>query len=154
MSPEHEKKILIAFDRLCFSYGARSAQDLGVVHDVSFDIHKGEFLALLGPSGCGKTSLLRLIAGLEKPGSGSISSAKDPLEIGMVFQDLALFPHMSVARNIGYALRHISRVERRARTDEMLALVGLLDKRGAYPHELSGGQKQRLAIAPYFGAPT
>lgn len=134
---------------LCFSY--RASRQLNVVRDVSFEIHNGEFLCLLGPSGCGKTTLLRLIAGLEKPDSGSIQPnghmPKSGPKIGMVFQDLALFPHMSVARNIGFALRHLSRTERRKRTDEMLALVGLSDKRGAYPHELSGGQKQRLALA-------
>jgi len=132
---------------LCFSYRADSARRLNVVRDVSFEIHKGEFLCLLGPSGCGKTTLLRLLAGLETPDSGSIQSKGSMPKIGMVFQDLALFPHMSAARNIGYALRHLSRTERRARTDEMLALVNLIDKRGSYPHELSGGQKQRLALA-------
>lgn len=132
---------------LCFSYRADSARRLHVVRDVSFDIQKGEFLCLLGPSGCGKTTLLRLLCGLEKPNSGSIQSNGGMSKIGMVFQDLALFPHMSAARNIGYALRHLPRPERRARTDEMLTLVGLLNKRGSFPHELSGGQKQRLALA-------
>lgn len=123
---------------------------MSVVRDVSFEMYKGEFLCLLGPSGCGKTTLLRLIAGLEKAHSGLISMpdiSNCPPKIGMVFQDLALFPHMSAARNIGYALRHLSRPERHARVAEMLDLVGLSDKRGAYPHELSGGQKQRLALA-------
>ena len=130
---------------LCFSY--RASRQSNVLSDVSLEIKKGEFLCLLGPSGCGKTTLLRLIAGLEAPDSGSIECQDEMLKIGMVFQDLALFPHMSVARNIGYALRHLTRSERRGRTDEMLALVGLSDKRGVYPHELSGGQKQRLALA-------
>jgi len=140
---------LLRADNLCFSY--RNSRQSNVVRNVSFEIQNGEFLCLLGPSGCGKTTLLRLIAGLEKPDSGSIQSngntSKSGPKIGMVFQDLALFPHMSAARNVGYALRHLSRSERRERTDEMLALVGLSDKRGAYPHELSGGQKQRLALA-------
>ena len=140
-------EILLKAANICFSYRANMLRALNVVRDVSFEIHGGEFLCLLGPSGCGKTTLLRLIAGLEKPDSGSIQSRDSMPKIGMVFQDLALFPHMSAARNIGYALRHLSRSERRARTDEMLALVGLSDKRGAYPHELSGGQKQRLALA-------
>ncbi len=141
-------------DSLSFSYAPQSPQSLAAVRDVSFDMYEGEFLCLLGPSGCGKTSLLRLIAGLEKADSGLISISntehdvsKTTPQIGMVFQDLALFPHMSAARNIGYALRHLSRSERRARVDEMLDLVGLSDKRGSYPHELSGGQKQRLALA-------
>ena len=142
-----EPKTLLKVDNVCFSYRANSSRDLSVVRNVSFDIQKGEFLCLLGPSGCGKTTLLRLIAGLEEPDGGSIQSNGQAPRIGMVFQDLALFPHMSAARNIGYALRHLSRHERRARTDEMLSLVNLSDKRGAYPHELSGGQKQRLALA-------
>lgn len=141
------QETLLKLSNLCFSYRRDVSRRFNVVRDVSFDIHKGEFLCLLGPSGCGKTTLLRLIAGLEKPDSGSIQSSDRHPEIGMVFQDLALFPHMSAARNIGYALRHLSRAERHARTEEMLTLVGLSDKRSAYPHELSGGQKQRLALA-------
>jgi iron(III) transport system ATP-binding protein len=139
---------LLGVNNLCFSYASTCQEN--VVNGVSFDIYDGEFLCLLGPSGCGKTTLLRLIAGLETPDGGAIFASgiqSQRLNIGMVFQDLALFPHMSVARNVGYALRHLSRAKRRHRTDEMLELVGLLDKRGAYPHELSGGQKQRLALA-------
>lgn len=140
-------KILLKANKLCFSYRANLSRPPSVVRDVSFDIHNGEFLCLLGPSGCGKTTLLRLLAGLETPDSGVIQSSGSMPKIGMVFQDLALFPHMSAARNIGYALRHLSRAQRRDRINEMLALVGLANKRGAYPHELSGGQKQRLALA-------
>ncbi len=141
---------ILKVDRLCFAYAGQKAEPLGVLREVSFDIYKGEFLCFLGPSGCGKTTLLRLIAGLEGSDNGFIrrsDGSKDALKIGMVFQDLALFPHMSAARNVGYALRHLCRSDRRERVDEMLALVGLTDKRGAYPHELSGGQKQRLALA-------
>lgn len=149
-TPSEKSNILIRASELGFSYDAFSSETSGVLHDISFDLHHGEFLCLLGPSGCGKTTLLRLIAGLEKTDHGSISTLNNTQpypNIGMVFQDLALFPHMSAARNVGYALRHLSRAERRARTDEMLELVGLLDKRSVYPHELSGGQKQRLALA-------
>jgi iron(III) transport system ATP-binding protein len=147
MTEPKTPETLLKAEDVCFSYRGDWSRRLKVLCDISFDIHKGEFLCLLGPSGCGKTTLLRLIAGLEVPDSGSIQSGGHMPKIGMVFQDLALFPHMSAARNIGYALRHLSRPERRTRTDEMLALVGLSDKRGAYPHELSGGQKQRLALA-------
>lgn len=144
-------EILLEARNLTFSYDEGSqGRKVSTLYDVSLDIRKGEFLCLLGPSGCGKTTLLRLIAGLEKPFSGDITmpgTNQSRPKIGMVFQDLALFPHMSVARNVGYALRHLGRKERRARTDEMLALVGLVDKRGCYPHQLSGGQKQRLALA-------
>jgi len=113
---------------------------------IDLSIREGEFFSLLGPSGSGKTTLLRLIAGLLKPQAGQVDYSGAG-GIGMVFQDLALFPHMSVARNIGFGLRGMSRADRRARTDEVLALVGLSEYRGAYPHELSGGQKQRLAVA-------
>lgn len=138
---------LLDVHNVCFAYRASLSRRVSVLNNVSLTIKHGEFLCLLGPSGCGKTTLLRLIAGLEKPEGGSIQSNGNASKIGMVFQDLALFPHMSAARNIGYALRHLSRSERRDRTNDMLALVGLSDKRGAYPHELSGGQKQRLALA-------
>jgi len=138
---------LLNINDLSFSYQGRDAGACGVLRGISLDIQRGEFLCLLGPSGCGKTTLLRLIAGLEDAHCGGIDAAGDAPKIGMVFQDLALFPHMSAARNVGYALRHLSRSKRRARIDEMLSLVGLLDKRGSYPHELSGGQKQRLALA-------
>lgn len=150
MTTLENSKILLKVDNACFAYRGYFERRPNVVRDVSFDIYQGEFLSLLGPSGCGKTTLLRLIAGLETADSGVIScNIRDggKPKIGMVFQDLALFPHMSAARNIGYALRHLSRAKRRDRIDDMLALVGLSDKRGSYPHELSGGQKQRLAIA-------
>ncbi len=141
------QKSLININNLSFSYANGKSNTHDILGHISLKIEKGEFLCLLGPSGCGKTTLLRLIAGLEKPKSGSINTNSVMPKVGMVFQDLALFPHMSAARNIGYALRNLSRTERRARIDEMLALVGLSDKRASFPHELSGGQKQRLALA-------
>jgi len=141
---------VLRVEDVSFSYHSSKSTTLNVLHDINLTIQSGEFLCLLGPSGCGKTTLLRLIAGLDKPSSGVITfpaaNGNTP-KVGMVFQDLALFPHMSVARNIGYALRHLSRKERHIRTDDMLQRVGLSDKRGNYPHELSGGQKQRLALA-------
>jgi len=148
--PPNNADILLNVQDISFSYSGKSTKGTSVLHDVSLHINQGEFLCLLGPSGCGKTTLLRIIAGLEDASNGIISTPNTkhrPLEIGMVFQDLALFPHMSAARNIGYALRHLPRADRRKRTDEMLELVGLSEKRGSYPHELSGGQKQRLALA-------
>lgn len=152
MSSQPKKpELLLQAKDICFSYkDIAEAEKINTVCDISLEIYKGEFLCLLGPSGCGKTTLLRLIAGLEEPSRGTITmSGADNAQpkIGMVFQDLALFPHMSVARNVGYALRHLPRKERRKRIDEMLELVGLIEKRGAYPHQLSGGQKQRLALA-------
>ncbi len=119
-------------------------------------VERGEFVALLGPSGCGKTTLLRLIAGFESPDTGEIRVADVPVagrtvcvpperrRIGMVFQDYALFPFLTVAENVSFG---VARRERRRRVAEALELVGLagLDKR--YPHELSGGQQQRVALA-------
>jgi len=129
------------------------------IHDISFSAREGEILCLLGPSGCGKTTILRAIAGLEPVQAGQIflsgrlvSSSSETLptearRVGMVFQEYALFPHLRVADNIAFGLRHLSRAERRCRVQDMLRLTGLegLDRR--YPHELSGGQQQRVALS-------
>jgi iron(III) transport system ATP-binding protein len=128
------------------------------VRSVSFTLERGQFMALLGPSGCGKTTVLRMIAGLETPDQGEIrlggrevSSAAVSVpanfrRVGMVFQDYALFPHMTVEQNIAYGL-HDHRSGKYERVNEMLELAGLqgLDRR--FPHELSGGQQQRVALA-------
>jgi iron(III) transport system ATP-binding protein len=128
------------------------------VDDVSMQIRPGEILALLGPSGCGKTTVLRLIAGFERPDSGSISiderlvaSAEHALaperrQVGMVFQQHALFPHLDVAANVGFGLRGPAPA-RRARIGELLALAGLSGLERRMPHQLSGGQQQRVALA-------
>ncbi len=125
--------------------------------DVSLDIRDGEFLTLLGEIGCGKTTLMRIIAGLETVDSGSIHidgqdvTALSPRErnLGMGFQQYSLFPHMSVAENIGYGLRVKRKGEQeiRATIDEMLELVRLPDLRERRPAQLSGGQQQRIALA-------
>jgi iron(III) transport system ATP-binding protein len=132
---------------------------LPVVHDASFRLQAGELGCLLGPSGCGKTTLLRAIGGFQPLAAGVIrlrgkevsSPARQiPPErrrIGFVFQDLALFPHLTVAENIAFGLDRVDRRLRTERVDEMLALLGLDDYRGRYPHELSGGQQQRVALA-------
>jgi iron(III) transport system ATP-binding protein len=130
--------------------------EVAAVDEASLCVARGEVVALLGPSGCGKTTLLRLIAGFERPDGGSVTVAgrlvaapgewvaPEARRVGMVFQDYALFPHLTVAANVGFGL---PRRERGARVPELLAIVGLsgLDKR--YPHELSGGQQQRVALA-------
>lgn len=129
------------------------------IHDVSLRVGEGEVLALVGESGSGKTTLLRLIAGLEVPSAGEIEIGNRivssdriwvPPEhrgVGLVFQDYALFPHLTVARNVAYGLARRPRTERRERAREVLALVGLEGLGERYPHELSGGQQQRVALA-------
>ncbi len=128
------------------------------VADVTLQICPGEILALLGPSGCGKTTILRLIAGFEPPDSGQIMIADqlvaasgrftppEQRNVGMVFQQHALFPHLSVAANVGFGLRGSARV-RRERVREMLELVELAGMEQRMPHQLSGGQQQRVALA-------
>ncbi len=128
-----------------------------VVRELSFEAQVGEFLALLGPSGCGKTTTLRLIAGLEHQDRGTIgiagttvasdqvSVSAERRRVGMVFQDYALFPHISVEKNVGYGLRRGQTTN--SRIDEVLELVGLAGMRQRAPSELSGGQQQRVALA-------
>lgn len=124
---------------------------------VDLDIRTGEFLTLLGPSGCGKTTLMRIIAGLETADDGSVSidgrdvTAEPPRHrgLGMVFQNYSLFPHMTIAENVGYGLRikKMSKAVIEARVDAMLALIRLPHIAGRLPSELSGGQQQRVALA-------
>jgi iron(III) transport system ATP-binding protein len=126
---------------------------------LSFSLEKGQIGCLLGLSGCGKTTVLRCIAGFESLQEGEILingqrvSSRDltlPTEqrkIGMVFQDYALFPHLSIANNIGFGLHALTRAQRQARVDELLDVVGLSGFGNAYPHEVSGGQQQRVALA-------
>ncbi len=127
------------------------------VEDVTLDIPNGQLVCLLGPSGCGKTTLLRLIAGLEEPTEGKVLVAGQDQtavpthkrDFGMVFQSLALFPHLSVTENIAYplAIRGIDRATRQKRAAELLDLVRLPDVGDRRIHQLSGGQRQRVAIA-------
>ncbi|WP_018233604.1 ABC transporter ATP-binding protein [Thioalkalivibrio thiocyanodenitrificans] len=133
--------------------------DTTVVHEVSLALNTGVIGCLLGPSGCGKTTLLRATAGFEPVtrgrillDGGEVSRAGWTLpperrQVGMVFQDFALFPHLSVAENIGFGIRHLPARARQARVAELLALVGLPSYGDSYPHALSGGQQQRTAVA-------
>ena len=133
--------------------------DQVVVRGVSFALDRGAIGCLLGPSGCGKTTVLRCIAGFETVQHGAIRldgrtvSAPGRLvppearRIGMVFQDYALFPHLTVADNIGFGLHRLAREERAARIQELGRLVRLAEELDKYPHEISGGQQQRVALA-------
>ena len=136
---------------------SRSFGDVVALDHVSLDIHENEFFALLGPSGCGKTTLLRVIAGFEQPDSGSVtldggdllSIPPEKRAVNLMFQSYALFPHMSVAKNVAYGLvcEGMAKKEITARVDEVLETVGLSDKKSALPKTLSGGQRQRVALA-------
>ncbi len=129
-----------------------------VVQGASLQLEKGEIGCFLGPSGCGKTTLLRAIAGFEPLQQGeillnnkavsntAIHLAPEKRNIGMVFQDFALFPHLSVADNIAFGMTHLKRAEQQQRTQQLLEMVSLNDYGKRYPHELSGGQQQRIAL--------
>lgn len=144
----------LILDSVALGYGAHP-----VVSGLSFYLAAGEIGCLLGGSGCGKTTVLRAIAGFEPLREGRIALnghwvadarwqlAPERRQIGMVFQDYALFPHLTVANNVAFGLREWSRVDTTRRVEEMLALVGLEHAGTRYPHELSGGQQQRVALA-------
>ncbi len=131
--------------------------DFIAVDDISCTIKQGEFFTLLGPSGCGKTTLLRMIAGFNSIDAGTISFDDKVInnidahkrDTGMVFQNYAIFPHMTVAENVAYGLkaRKVSKSEIESRVDEALALVQIKDLKNRKPSELSGGQQQRVALA-------
>jgi iron(III) transport system ATP-binding protein len=136
------------------SFGGRR-----VVDDVSLQVMPGQVTCLLGPSGCGKSTTLRMIAGVEMQDSGQIyvngnlicdtvfRLPPEKREIGLMFQDFALFPHLSVADNVGFGLKKSTREAKRARVHEMLERVGLLQHTDQFPHQLSGGEQQRVALA-------
>src|SRR5215470_6579494 len=127
------------------------------VEAFDLDVAEGEFVSLLGPSGCGKTTTLRCVAGLEVPTSGRISFGEQDVtqlpperrNIGMVFQNYALFPHMTVGENIGFGLqmRGLGHAAARTKVDAVIDMVQLGGFYGRHPHELSGGQQQRVALA-------
>ena len=129
------------------------------VQGVTLSLKAGDIGVLIGPSGCGKTTLLRAVAGLEPVTGGEIRLTKSVVSsatlsvppelrrIGMVFQDYALFPHLSVGRNVAFGIHQLPRAEQAARVAEVLKLVGLEGSEHRYPHELSGGQQQRVALA-------
>ena len=148
---------MIVLERVGMGYG-----DVPVLEDFTLHVDRGERLALLGPSGCGKSTVLRLVAGLEVPRKGrvllrgvTVSEEGEVLVppekrgVGMLFQDLALWPHMSVEENVGFALKiaKVPPAERRERVAELLEMTGLTGLGGRMPSQLSGGQRQRVALA-------
>jgi iron(III) transport system ATP-binding protein len=144
----------VEVERIYVSYG-----NTQVVHELSFSLDDGRIGCLLGPSGCGKTTVLRTIAGFERPVAGRVSINEQVVsdeknylppekrDIGMVFQDFALFPNMTVADNIRFGIRSLSHDDQQARIHELLAMIGMTTLAKAYPHQLSGGQQQRVALA-------
>jgi iron(III) transport system ATP-binding protein len=142
----------LRIERLWKRFGAFTA-----LKAIDLEVRRGEFVCFLGPSGCGKTTLLRAIAGLDPQDEGRIEiagrdvSRAPPAErdFGIVFQSYALFPNLTVARNVGYGLvnRRKGAAEIKRRVDELLALVGLPEQHRKYPAQLSGGQQQRVALA-------
>ncbi|RYY90391.1 MAG: ABC transporter ATP-binding protein [Comamonadaceae bacterium] len=150
-APLHIDGLQLAYE------GARGLHS--VLDGFSLALEKGRIGCLLGPSGCGKTTLLRAIAGFEPVRAGSIRLGDTLLSsptvhlpperrrVGMMFQEYALFPHLPARDNVAFGLRRLAPAARAARVTEMLALVGLADAAGRFPHELSGGQQQRIALA-------
>ncbi|MEA4826304.1 MAG: ABC transporter ATP-binding protein [Clostridium sp.] len=148
--------MLVKINNLCFKYKNSKKSN---IRNFNLDVQKGEIVSILGESGSGKSTILRLIAGLEIPEDGQIIIDNNYVVseeifilpekrgIGMVFQDYALFPHMTVAENVMFGLKKISKSEKDKRVKEMLDLVNLEGYERRYPHELRGGQHQRVAIA-------
>jgi ABC-type Fe3+/spermidine/putrescine transport system ATPase subunit len=136
---------------------SRRFGDITALSEVSLEIRQGEFFALLGPSGCGKTTLLRILAGFEAPDEGTVTLDGEDLlrqaahrrPVNLMFQSYALFPHMTVAKNVAYGLERekLAGAEIRRRVGEVLEKVGLLAMAGRKPQQLSGGQRQRVALA-------
>ncbi len=150
------KPVILNLQNITKKFAGNSSN---AVDNVCLKLHKGDILGLLGPSGCGKTTLLRIIAGFEQPQTGTIEIAEklvyspelctpaEQRDIGIVFQDYALFPHLTVAGNVAFGLKKQPKQVVEQRVSEVLALVQLQGLEKRYPYELSGGQQQRVALA-------
>jgi len=149
-----DSETVLELDGVVKEYAVETAVD-----SLSLSVREGELLTLLGPSGCGKTTTLRMMAGLERPDAGAVRLGGQPVadgsrhvepedrDVGLVFQDFALFPHLTVAENVAFGLTDAGEEATDARVDELLDLVDLSAHRDAKPGELSGGQQQRVALA-------
>ena len=168
-----EHSVILQLKNITKAYGSKTKRDILVLNNVNLMLKHGELLGLLGPSGCGKTTLLRVIAGFEAVSEGTVEIAgkvvctncdfvaAEKRNTGMVFQDYALFPHLTVEENIAFGLKNRNRKHSRGiffsnkqfdrqieqRVEEVLELVGLIALKKRYPHQLSGGQQQRISLA-------
>ncbi|MFC4450089.1 ABC transporter ATP-binding protein [Halorussus aquaticus] len=152
--PDTDPEAVLELDDVVKEYAAETAVD-----SLSLSVREGELLTLLGPSGCGKTTTLRMMAGLDRPDAGEVRLGGEVVadetryvkpenrDVGLVFQDFALFPHLTVAENVAFGLTDADERETERRVDELLELVDLAGHRDATPDELSGGQQQRVALA-------
>jgi len=151
-SGDRSPKILLELQKVIKSFARTSSP---AINQISLQLPQGKILALLGSSGCGKTTLLRLIAGFDQPQAGDIllsgrsitSLAPEARNVGMVFQDFALFPHLNVWQNVAFGLRRLSAINAKKVVSQALSLVSLTELSDRYPHQLSGGQQQRVALA-------
>ncbi|WP_135663960.1 ABC transporter ATP-binding protein [Halorhabdus rudnickae] len=153
-STDENREAILELDGVTRQFGTETA-----VADLSLSVRDGELLTLLGPSGCGKTTTLRLLAGLDEPDAGAIRVAGETVagegtfvkpenrDVGLVFQEFALFPHLTVGENVAFGLQDRTQDAIDERVDKLLELVGLADYREASPEDLSGGQRQRVALA-------
>jgi NitT/TauT family transport system ATP-binding protein len=145
---------VLSITNICKTFKTEEGERILALQNINIEVKDKEFVCIIGPSGCGKTTLLRIIAGLEKPDSGAVTLKNEPIlapgpDRGMVFQEYSLFPWRTVLKNITFSLelKKIPKAERNKIAYEYLELVGLEMFADSYPHELSGGMKQRVAIA-------
>jgi iron(III) transport system ATP-binding protein len=155
----HGKTAVTFAARLCFEHVSRRYGEAYALADVSLDVAPSKVLCLLGPSGCGKTTLLRIAAGIERPSSGRVLIDDEEVAgpnrfvppekrgVGLMFQDFALFPHLTILDNVAFGLRALTKAEARAEAQAALERVGLGHYAREYPHILSGGEQQRVALA-------
>ncbi|WP_158855245.1 ABC transporter ATP-binding protein [Halorhabdus sp. CUG00001] len=151
---DEKQEMILALDGVTRRFGPETAVD-----DISLTVQDGELLTLLGPSGCGKTTTLRLLAGLDEPDEGTIQVSGETVaggdtfrppekrDVGLVFQEFALFPHLTVGENVAFGIQDREEAAIDERVEDLLELVGLGDYREASPEDLSGGQRQRVALA-------